>query len=45
MTNAEAAKTIVDLYAIARADGLWDTDKEFAEAVALAVGALKKEEE
>ena len=43
MTREEAAKLIVDLYASARQNGLWDSDKEFAEAVAIAVGALAKD--
>lgn len=45
MTGEEAAKQLVDLYAAARRCGVWDSDKGFAEAVALAVGALTKDGE
>lgn len=46
MKNKEAAKEIVKLFAEARQNGVYD-DQEgtYAEAVALAVGALLKEEE
>lgn len=46
MTNKEAAKEIVRLFAEARQYGLYD-DQEgtYAEAVALAVGALLKDGE
>lgn len=45
MTRQEAAKQLVELYAEAVRLGVYDQDVVFSEVVALAVGALLKDDD